>query len=269
MATRDRREFIPQALRCFLRQSYENSELIVVDDGRDPVGDLCQGLPRVRYIRLHRPATTGTKLNIGIKRARGAVLQKLDDDDYYHADFLKLALARLPSRTCARTMVAWDTFLIFLAGEPRLHYSVHGWAAGGTFCFYRKLWQRHPFRDVSLREDYWFVNDHRPRMLCVDAAEHYILLRNYSDVCFEYWVRRQVFPPEERVGSPIGWLDASAWPRFFVDVLHLGWPRWFRHTPLGFSPWCRRSPRSCGRSRWWLRRAPVWSSSGGGSLPSG
>src|SRR6266852_9471902 len=50
----------------------------------------------------------------------------------------------------------------------------------------------------------------------------------YSDVCFEYWVRRQVFPPEERVGSPIGWLDASAWPRFFVDVLHLGWPRWFR-----------------------------------------
>src|SRR5436190_23322272 len=75
------------------------------------------------------------------------------------------------------------------------------------------------------------------------------LLRNCSDVCFEYWVRRQVFPPEERVGSPIGWLDASASPRFFVDVLHLGWPRWFRHTPFGFLPWCRRSPRSCGRLR--------------------
>src|SRR5260370_34210927 len=95
------------------------------------------------------------------------------------------------------------------------------------------------------------------------------LLRNSSDVCFEYCVRRQVFPPEERVGSPIGWLDASTWPRFFVDVLHLGWRRWFRHTPLGFSPWCRRSPRSCGRSRWSLRRAPVWSSSGGAGFPSG
>src|SRR5713101_6606172 len=116
----------------------------------------------------------------------------------------------------------------------------------------------------------------QPRVACFPNVAHTAgaewrenLLRNYSDVCFEYWVRRQVFPPEERVGSPIGWLDASAWPRFFVDVLHLGWPRWFRHTPLGFSPWCRRSPRSCGRSRWSLRRAPVWSSSGGGSLPSG
>lgn len=178
MATRDRREFIPQALRCFLRQSYENSELIVVDDGRDPVADLCQGLPRVRYIRLHRPATTGAKLNIGIQRARGAVLQKLDDDDYYHSDFLKLALSRLPSRTCTRTMVAWDCFLIFLAGEPHLHYSGHGWVAGGTLCFYRKLWQRQPFRDVAINEDYWFVNDHRPRILRVDAAEHYILVRH-------------------------------------------------------------------------------------------
>src|SRR5260370_17746161 len=111
MATRDRREFIPQALRCFLRQSYENSELIVVDDGRDPVGDLCQGLPRVRYIRLHRPATTGTKLNIGIKRARGAVLQKLDDTDYYHADFLNLTLARLPPPTSPTPILASDTFL--------------------------------------------------------------------------------------------------------------------------------------------------------------
>lgn len=178
MPTRDRREFIPQALRCFLRQSYENSELIVVDDGRDAVGGLCEGLTRVRYIRLHRPATTGTKLNIGIQRARGEILQRLDDDDYYHPDFLKLALARLPSRTCARTMVAWDCFLVLLAGEPRLHYSGHGWAAGGTFCFYRNLWQRQPFRDLAIREDYWFINDHRPRLLCVDAPEHFIVVRH-------------------------------------------------------------------------------------------
>jgi glycosyltransferase involved in cell wall biosynthesis len=178
LATRDRRRFIPQALRCFLRQTYTNSELIVVDDGKESVADLCHGLPRVRHIQLYRSATTGTKLNIGIRRARGEVIQKLDDDDYYHPDFLKLAVARLPRRTSVRTLVAWDCFLILIAGEPYLRHSGHGWEAGGTFCFYRKLWQRKPFRDLAKDEDYWFVYDHRPRIRRVCAAEHYILVRH-------------------------------------------------------------------------------------------
>ncbi|HEY7307528.1 MAG TPA: glycosyltransferase family 2 protein [Bryobacteraceae bacterium] len=178
MATRDRRLFIPQALRCFSRQTYSESELIIVDDGREPVADLCDGIPRVRYIRLHKPATTGTKLNIGIERAQGEIVQKLDDDDYYHPNFLKLAVARLPSHASARTLVAWDCFLILVAGETRLRHSGHGWDAGGTFCFYRRLWEHKPFRDVAKNEDYWFVNDHRPRIRRVCAAEHYILVRH-------------------------------------------------------------------------------------------
>ncbi len=178
MATRDRREFIPEAIRCFSRQTYLQSELIIVDDGRDSVVDLCRDVPRVRYVRLHRPATTGTKLNIGIERARGEILQKLDDDDYYHADFLKLAVARLPSRTSARTLVAWDCFLILTAGETQIHHSGHGWAAGGTFCFYRELWERRPFRDIAKDEDYWFMYDHCPRIRRVCAAECYIVVRH-------------------------------------------------------------------------------------------
>ncbi len=178
MATRDRREFIPEALRCFARQTYQDSELIVVDDGRKSVGDLCQGIPRVRYIQLHRSATTGTKLNIGIQRARGDILQKIDDDDYYHPDFLKLAVARLPLRPSVRTLVAWDCFLVLLAGEMHLRHSGHGWEAGGTFCFHRKLWELKPFRDVAKDEDYWFLNDHRPSIRRVCAAEHYMLVRH-------------------------------------------------------------------------------------------
>jgi glycosyltransferase involved in cell wall biosynthesis len=186
MATRDRRVFIPQALRCFLRQTYSESELLIVDDGRESVADLCEDIPRVRYIRLYRPATTGAKLNIGIQRARGEILQKLDDDDYYHPDFLKLAVARLPSRSSARTLVAWDCFLILIAGETCLRHSGHGWDAGGTFCFYRKLWERKPFRDVAKNEDYWFVNDHRPRIRRICAPEHYILVRHGRNT----WQRR-------------------------------------------------------------------------------
>ena len=178
MATRDRRRFILQALRCFSRQTHENSELIIVDDGRESVADLCQGLPRVRHIQLYRPVPTGTKLNIGIQRARGDILQKLDDDDYYHPDFLKLAIARLPPRASARALVAWDCFLVLFAGESHVRHSGHGWQVGGTFCFYRKLWQRKPFRDVAKDEDFWFLNDHLPRVRPVCATEHYIVVRH-------------------------------------------------------------------------------------------
>jgi glycosyltransferase involved in cell wall biosynthesis len=178
MATRDRREFIPQALRCFSRQTYQESELIVVDDGRKSVGDLCRGIPRVRHIQLYKPANTGTKLNIGIERARGDILQKVDDDDYYHPDFLKLAAARLPSQPSVRTLVAWDCFLVLIAGEMKLRHSGHGWEAGGTFCFHRSLWELKPFRDVAKNEDYWFINDHRPRIRRVCAADYYMLVRH-------------------------------------------------------------------------------------------
>jgi len=212
MSTRDRREFIPEALRCFSRQTYQESELIVVDDGMKSVGDLCHGVPRVRHIQLYKPANTGTKLNIGIERARGDILQKIDDDDYYHPDFLKLAVARLPSRPSVRTLVAWDCFLVLLAGETQLRHSGHGWEAGGTFCFHRKLWELKPFRDVAKNEDYWFVNDHRPCIRRVCAADYYMLVRHgrntwrlMSGKCVDsyfrslplYWKELEVVVPPE------------------------------------------------------------------------
>jgi len=178
MATRDRHDFMPQALRCFLRQSYPNRELVVVDDGETPVEALCRGQSGVRYLRLTQPTNTGTKLNIGIEEALGDVIQKLDDDDFYHRDFVRLSEARLPRRPAPRTMVAWCCFLVLLRGEPRVRHSGHGWTAGGTLCFQRALWRRTPFRDVPRRVDAWFLFDHKPRLLRVCAPEHYILVRH-------------------------------------------------------------------------------------------
>ncbi len=40
MPTRDRRAFVPRAIAYFLRQDYANKELVIVDDGTDPVSDL-------------------------------------------------------------------------------------------------------------------------------------------------------------------------------------------------------------------------------------
>ena len=179
MPTRNRRAFLEQALRCFARQTHRASELIVIDDSDSPVEDLCAGLERVRYIRLGEPTPTGTKLNIGIAAAKGEIVQKLDDDDYYGPAFLETAVRRL-ARTRRSAIVAWDCFLVLMAGERRLRFSGHGWRTGGTLCFRRELWKRFPFRDIPAAVDHYFLCDTRAPVLTVCAPESYVVVRHGS-----------------------------------------------------------------------------------------
>jgi glycosyltransferase involved in cell wall biosynthesis len=178
MPTRDRPQFVGQAIRYFIQQTHARSELVVVDDGEQSVAELCGGIPRVVYLRLDRTTSVGAKMNIGIEHARGAVLQKLDDDDYYHPDFLRTSMSHLPLYRRDRVIVAWDCFLILYAGERIVRYSGHGWASGGTLCFSRELWTRKPFRDEMTGSDHWFRRDHKNRIVRVCAPETYIVVRH-------------------------------------------------------------------------------------------
>lgn len=178
LATGNRPNFVRQALRCFGRQTYDQSELIVIDDGEPPVADLCEGLPRIRYVWLDEPTSLGNKLNLGVQHARGTIIQKLDDDDYYAPGFLARAVENLPFASRERSIVAWDCFLVVIVGEPHLRHSGHGWAAGGTLCFSRELWERAPFRDVPCNVDHWFFMDHHPKVVRVCAPEMYVLVRH-------------------------------------------------------------------------------------------
>jgi glycosyltransferase involved in cell wall biosynthesis len=185
MATHDRLSFLKQALRCFARQSYAPRELIVVDDGARSAAALCRGREGVRHLRLETPASLGAKLNLGIEQARGTILQKLDDDDYYGPGFLEAAAGHLLRAGRASSLVAWDCFLLLLAGERQLRYSGESWAAGGTFCFHRCLWERAPFRDAPRAVDTWFLRDHRPEIIRVRETEQYICVRHGANT----WVR--------------------------------------------------------------------------------
>lgn len=185
LATGNRQLFLEQAIRCYRRQSYPARELIVVDDDPRPWAGR-EALLRaggaddrsIHYIRLDRPASLGDKLNLGISLARGPLIQKLDDDDYYHPDFLAAMVAALDGRDPDRTLAALDCFLVLLVATGELKFSGHGWCAGGTLCFHRELWERSPFRDLPRAVDWWFLEDHRPRLVTLCRPELYILVRH-------------------------------------------------------------------------------------------
>jgi glycosyltransferase involved in cell wall biosynthesis len=178
MATGNRPAFLRQAIRCFQRQTYRPIELIVVDDSPAPTADLADLEPAIRYLHLPQRTPTGTKLNLGIAACSGTIVQKLDDDDYYHSGFVQLAVDHLSRAPGPRPLVAWDCFLVWLAGERLPRQTGHGWTVGGTFCFRRDPWTRSPFRDVPSSVDHWFLVDHQPDIMPVCAPEQYIVVRH-------------------------------------------------------------------------------------------
>jgi glycosyltransferase involved in cell wall biosynthesis len=178
LVTRDRPGFFRQALRCFAAQDHPNKELVVVDDGAEPVEALCKDLPGVSYLRAPAPTATGTKLNLGIEAARGDILQKLDDDDYYAPGFLSAAATRLARARRPDALVVWCCFAVLIAGDPRLYFSGHGWKTGGTLCFRRALWRRRPFRDLFASSDSWFIRDNEPFIARVCDASLYMVVRH-------------------------------------------------------------------------------------------
>src|SRR5690348_4458021 len=80
--TRNRREWLPQAIVCFQLQTYEHRELLIVADG-DDVSDLVpQEDSRIRLVCSGSRLTIGAKRNYGCAHACGEIIAHWDDDDY-------------------------------------------------------------------------------------------------------------------------------------------------------------------------------------------
>jgi glycosyltransferase involved in cell wall biosynthesis len=180
LPTADRPGFLRQAIRCFERQSYPEKELVIVDDGAEPAAEGIPDDPRIRYLRLAGKTPLGTKLNLGIEAARGDLLQKLDDDDYYHPRFLARTVETLRRDRRDNVISGLDCFLVLIAQSGELRFSGHGWFTGATFCFRRSLWRRHPFRDLPRAVDWWFLRDHQPYRLKICEPELLIVVRHQA-----------------------------------------------------------------------------------------
>lgn len=93
-------ETIKQAVESVVSQSYENWELIIVndccpDDSCDQIKSLVANFAQI--IQINNVANQGVakSRNIGIARAKGEVIAFLDSDDYWHQEKLSLQMDKL------------------------------------------------------------------------------------------------------------------------------------------------------------------------------
>ncbi len=188
MPTVDRPEFVAQAIRCFQRQDYPRRELIVVDDGAQPVAHLAAGQPGVRYIRLKRRQSCGAKRNVACEAAQGEILMQWDDDDWSGPSRIRLQVEPLIcgladvtalTDTLVFDLRAWQVWRWTPQEFQRLFFrGVHC----GTLAFRRDIWQRlSRYPDAWRGSDLGFIQpavERGAKLLGVPAGDEFVYFRH-------------------------------------------------------------------------------------------
>ncbi|QIV78977.1 glycosyltransferase family 2 protein [Fervidobacterium pennivorans] len=98
--------FIPKTLESVLKQTYENLEIIVVNDGSvDKTGDTVENIlanqNRFPYKVIHkRNEGVSVARNIGIENAKGKYIKFLDGDDWLLPDAVEVLVEACEKNNC-------------------------------------------------------------------------------------------------------------------------------------------------------------------------
>lgn len=96
ITTKNRADILPRALDSVLNQTYQNLEVIVVDDGSDDdtpqVIKQYQKIHSIICIRNEKSLGANKARNLGIEEAKGEFVAGLDDDDEWHPTRISMLL---------------------------------------------------------------------------------------------------------------------------------------------------------------------------------
>lgn len=158
MPTWNRRAFIPAAIDCWLKQTYENRELVILDDGDEPIEDLIPDDPRILYIVEGKRRITGDKRNRVNSLAQGEIICHWDDDDWSASDRIAYQVAQL--QKTGKAITGFSDLLFWDLAEncaKRFRSSVAGYVCGTTFCYTKEFWSVHRFRARHEASDNDFI----------------------------------------------------------------------------------------------------------------
>ena len=154
--TKDRRIFMPILKYSYMVQSYpeDKMELVIVDDGDDPIEDTLIGVPNVKYVKCEQGMTISQKRNLAVQNAMYDVLVNMDDDDVYPNNSVLHRVAMLlkePVKQCAfcTTIPCYDiTKFSSFMNVPPMTLAMSERVSEATLIFTRKFWEENQFDDM-------------------------------------------------------------------------------------------------------------------------
>lgn len=146
--TADRQQYIPQMLDSFFSQTWQNKELIILDDGK-PCGNLVPQHPQVNYIHLPKKLNIPTKRNLLAKMAQGEFICHFDDDDWSAPGRIAAQVKHM--RQYQVGIVGFHSILFWneLTGEVWRYQGAKGYACGTSFFYRKAFWKRNRFPETQ------------------------------------------------------------------------------------------------------------------------
>lgn len=93
--TYNRANKLKSAIESVLAQTYENIQLIVIDDGSvDNTSKLLENYPQVEYV-IQEHAGQAAARNNGLRCSKGSIIASLDSDDLWNDNFLERCVSKL------------------------------------------------------------------------------------------------------------------------------------------------------------------------------
>jgi len=183
--TRNRRPFLEQLVRNVQRQDYPPArmELLVADDGDDPVEDALHRIPELRYLRTEQRLPIGAKRNLLNREARGDIIVHMDDDDYYPPNRVSHAVAAL-SGSPALIAGASEMYIYELATQRVIRTGPFGpsHATGNTLAYKRAYLDSYQFEDqATAQEEPYFTEGFRVPMVQLDTRKTILCIAHSSN----------------------------------------------------------------------------------------
>lgn len=200
---------LERAIQSVLGQTFQQFEILIVDDGSDvDLKTLCASFrdDRIRYYRNNEHKNANVARNKGMQEARGEYIAMLDADDQFLPGHLEQRLEKIRQWECDGIFGSayFDKGLVkelilsrpLRGGESMIEYLLSDGFAQTSSHFYRReaaleiLWDesmdRHQDFDFTVRfsEKFTFLSDYEPTIIVDRKAGE---KRNYKyDSCIEF-----------------------------------------------------------------------------------
>lgn len=186
--------FIHNAVTSAINQTYNNKEIIVVDDGSDEKTKavLKSIEPKIDRLIVQDNQGQSSARNSGIHAARGEVIIVLDSDDHFEPSFAEKALKIISKRNEVKIVTCWGRRItesdrlidIFKPGGGELSSFILQNGSFGSCLFRKSDWERVGGYDESMKqgfEDWEFYI-----RLLSDGGVAYVI----PEVLFNYRIRK-------------------------------------------------------------------------------
>src|SRR6185503_11310823 len=142
MPTRGRRVWANQALKCFLAQTYEHKDLIILDDEDNPSFPISPKYPNVAHILLKERMSIPDKRNMAARVATGDIIWHLDSDDWSAPNRMKEQVNLLEES--GKALVGYHSLIFHDETRGAWYFKGHqGYPMGTSQCYRKYFWKLH------------------------------------------------------------------------------------------------------------------------------